>query len=286
MASHYDVLGVSKNATDKEIRQAYRRLARKHHPDLNAGDKDAEAKFKRINEAYEVLSDSETRTKYNRYGDRWKQADQLQSQSRGGRGSPFEWTYRHEGRGGGFGADLFGGFDDLLGQFGGRSAPRRIEAPLAVTLEEALSGTKRPVTVPSREGARDIEVTIPPGVDTGSVIHVSLDKGNDLFINVTVSPHARFKREGSDLYVEVQVPFVDAVLGSDTEIRTLKGRVRLKVPPESQNGQKIRLAGQGMPKVSGNKSRGDLFVILRPTLPKNLKDEERELFEKFRALQS
>ena len=93
MASHYDVLGVSKNATDKEIRQAYRRLARKHHPDLNAGDKDAEAKFKRINEAYEVLSDPETRTKYNRYGDRWKQADQLQSQSSGERGSPFEWTY-------------------------------------------------------------------------------------------------------------------------------------------------------------------------------------------------
>jgi len=286
MASHYDVLGVSKSATDKEIRQAYRRLARKHHPDLNAGDKDAEAKFKRINEAYEVLSDAATRTKYNRYGDRWKQADQLQGQSRRGRGSPFEWKFRREGRGGHFGADPFGGFEDLLGQFGGASTPRRIEAPLTVTLEEALSGTKRRVTVPSQEGDRHIEVTIPTGVDTGSVVHVSIDKGNDLFINVTVSPHARFKREGSDLYMEVQVPFVDAVLGSHTEIRTLKGKVRLKVPPESQNGQRIRLAGQGMPKASGNQCRGDLFVILRPTLPKNLNDEERDLLEKFRALRS
>ena len=292
MANYYDILGVSKNASEKDIRQAYRKLARKHHPDINPGDKRAEAKFKQINEAYEVLSDSEKRKKYDRYGDQWKHADQFEAQHR--QGGPFEWTVRREGGDRGSGFDLFGGLEDLLTGFGGpggrrrgaTAAARRAELPITVTLEEALSGTKRHVTLTTDGKERRIEATIPPGVNTGSVVRISLEKGEELFIKVTVSPHARFTRKGADLYTEVEVPFEDAVLGGETEVQTLQGKVRLKVPPESQNGQKIRLGGQGMPKLRAPQTRGALYVTLRPKLPKDLTDEERELMSEFKELRS
>ena len=294
MTSYYDILGLPKSASEKEIRRAFRGLARKHHPDLNSGDKEAEKRFKRINEAYEVLSDPDKRKKYDRYGDRWKHADQIEAQFGRGRGSPFDWTSGGGEPGDDSGFDLFGGLEDLLGRFGGASrrrggtatATRRIETPVTVTLEEAFSGAKRHVTVPYGDGERRIEITIPPGVDTGSVVHISLDKGNDLFLAVTVSPHNRFQRKGNDLYTEVRLPFEDAVLGGETETRTLKGRVRLKVPAESQNGQRIRLAGQGMPRLGGTQKRGDLYVTLRPTMPKNLTDEEREVVKKLKETRS
>ncbi len=310
MESYYDILGVSRNATDKEIRQAYRRLARKYHPDLNPGDAEAEKRFKRINEAYEVLSNPENRKKYDLYGDNWKYADRIEAQyGKQPGGSPFEWVFRRGSRGQQSGArsrrgrpgtsadfgdfNIFDGLDDLLGGFGGpfrrgagTSTATRLETSVEVSLEEAYTGTRRLLSIQGLDRERRIEATIPPGVDTGSVVHLSLSDGQELFINVTVLPHQRFQRKGNDLYTEVEVPFEDAILGGEVPVQTLKGRVMLKVPPESQNGQKVRLAGLGMPKLGSPEVKGDMYVILRPVLPRNLTEQQRELVRKLRELRS
>jgi DnaJ-class molecular chaperone len=293
MADYYEVLGVSRSANEKEIRQAFRKLARKYHPDLNPGDKKAEERFKRINEAYEVLSDSENRKKYDRYGDQWKHADQIESQFSRRAGAPFDWMFRRGDPDESYGVDPFGGLDDLLGGSGGRSRRRgrtatagRVETQVTVTLEEAFSGAKRHVTVSRGDRERRIEVTIPPGVDTGSVVRFVLDKESTLFLNVSVSANSRFQRKANDLYTEVEVPFEDAILGGEAEVNTLNSKVNLKVPAESQNGQRIRLAGQGMPKLGSPDTKGDLYVTLRPTLPKSLTDEQKELLKTFKELRS
>ena len=289
--NYYDVLGVPRNADEKQLKQAYRRLARRYHPDLNSGDKEAEKKFKEINEANEVLSDPENRAKYDRYGDNWKHADRIQQSANS---SPFRWT---TGRGGSFeNADfsLFDNVDDLSGGLGGvfrggrrrRAARPNVDVQVEVSLDEAFSGTKRQLRLPSDAGDRRIEVSIPAGVKTGSRVHVSVDNDTQIFLRLTVMPDARFRREGDDLYTDVDVPFVDAILGGDIEVRTLKGKVSLRVPPESQSGQRIRLAGQGMPVLNESGTRGDLFVTLRPTLVKDLTAEQRELLAKFKALRS
>lgn len=157
---------------------------------------------------------------------------------------------------------------------------------MEVSLEEAFSGTKRNVTI-TRDGKdRRIEVLIPAGVKTGSVVRISLDKENQIFLNVTVEPHPRFERRGDDLYTEVEMPFEDAVLGGEADVDTLNSTVQLKIPPESQNGQRFRLAGQGMPKLNSAKSRGDLYVTLRPKMPKDLSDEEKELLQQLKELRA
>lgn len=288
MDNYYDILGISKSASDKEIRQTFRRLARKYHPDLNAGDRKAEENFKRINEAYEVLSDPETRKKYDRYGDKWKYADQIKSQSEADGGAPFSWTSRGGGQQDPFAGleDLLGGFVDLSGRRGRRAAATRMESTIEVTLEEAFSGTKRMATITSPHGQRRIEVSIPPGVDNGSVVRVAPGEGKELVLNITVAPHKRFNREGNDLYTDVDVPLEDVVLGGEVDVQTLKKKVRLKVPEESQNGQRIRLAGQGMPGLGSTNTRGDLYVIIHPRMPRNMTDEERELFRKLKTLAS
>jgi DnaJ-class molecular chaperone len=293
MADHYNTLGVTRGADEKEIRQAFRKLARKYHPDLNPGDKKAEDSFKRINEAYEVLSDSDNRKKYDQYGDNWKQADQFQAQ-RGSSGyAPFTWGGRQRTTGAGADLGSFGGLDDLLGGFGGSSARRRraparqrLETSVEVSLEEAFSGAERNVTITKDGKERRIEVSIPAGVKTGSVVRISLDKENQIFLNVTVEPHPRFERKGNDLYTEIEVPFEDAVLGGEADVYTLNSAVQLKIPPESQNGQRFRLAGQGMPKLNHAESKGNLYVTLRPRMPKDLSDEERELLTQLKQLRT
>jgi len=290
MANYYETLGVDKKADEKQIRQGFRKQARKFHPDLNPGDKEAEEKFKRINEAYEVLSDPDSRRKYDRFGDRWKLAGRFDGPHAGRNDIRFEWGSGRRDRGG----DPFGGIDDLMSQFGsgfGRrrgaaTSTRRIEAPVTVSLEDAYAGAKFNVTIPTAGRERRIEVTVPPGVDTGSVVHVSLDSGYELFLNMTVTPHSRLTRKGADLYTDVRVPLGDAILGGELEVDSLKGKVRLKVPPESQNGQRIRLSGQGMPKLGDPDTKGDMYVTLRPVLPTGLTDEERELVERLRELRS
>ena len=282
MADYYEVLGVPRTADDKGIRQAYRRLARKYHPDLNPGDEHAEKRFKEINEAHEVLSDPEARKKYDAYGSRWKQADEFEARG----------PFTHGGGGAtDFGADIFSGFEDILGRSRSRragwtSTASRLETPVTVSLEDAFHGSVHNVTISSRSGQRRVEVTVPPGVDTGSKVRFALDRDTEILLKVTVAPHERFERKGADLYLEAQVPFEDVVLGGETRIDTLTGRLHVKVPAGTQNGQRIRLARQGMPKLKTPNVRGDLYVTVLPVMPKNLTEEERGLLEEFRRLRS
>ena len=293
IADYYKILGVSKNASEKEIRQAFRRLARKYHPDLSPGDEDAEEKFKRINQAYEVLSNPGNRKNYDRYGHKWKYADQIEAQYGNHPGAPFRWTSSGGRRAHRSQSDQFGGVEDLLSGYGdvfGRrrraDVATRVEATVDVGLEEAFAGAKRQVTISSGGKDRRIEVSIPAGVDTGSVVRITPGGGQELLLNITVSPHRRFTRAGDDLTTEVEVGLEDAILGGEVVVQTLTGKVRVKVPSESQNGQKIRLTGQGMPRLGSKGVRGDLYIVVRPKMPKDLTDDERELVRKFKAFRS
>jgi molecular chaperone DnaJ len=323
---YYQILGVSRNASDKEIKQAYRKLARQHHPDINPGDKTAEAKFKEINEAHEVLSDPEKRRKYDQYGDQWQYADQFEK-ARQQQGAPF-WEFTQAGGGAGGPqsnfeeGDLGSLFGDLFGGgFRTRTTRARrgqdIEHAVEVTLEEAYHGTTRTISLQSEEpcsgcqgtgriqnlpcsvcrGAgvvpriKNLEVKIPAGVKTGSRVRLA-GKGQpgyrggasgDLYLVISVKPHQLFERRDNDLYVEMEVPLVAAVLGGEVQVPTLKGKVALKIPPETQNGKTFRLTGQGMPR-QGNSSHGDLMAKTKVVLPTNLSEQERELFEKLKKL--
>ncbi len=321
---YYNILGVGKNASERELKQAYRKLARKHHPDVNPGDKSAEARFKQINEAYEVLSDPEKRRKYDQFGDQWQHADQF---ARAG------WQQAPSGdfgRSGGQGVrfeefDLGSLFGDLFGS-GTRSRrvrPRRgrdIEQPVEVTLEEAYHGAKRTIALQAEESCsackgtgriqnilcsacrgsgvvlsvKRLEVKIPPGVKGGSRVRIA-GKGEpgysggasgDLYLLVSVKPHRLFEQKGDDLYVEVPIPLTVAVLGGEVKVPTLKGsRLALRIPPETQNGRAFRLAGQGMPHL-GNSSRGNLYARVNVVLPTKLSPKEKELFEQLAKLRA
>ena len=293
MASYYDILGVSKTASEADIRKAYRSLARQHHPDVNPNNASSEDKFKEINEAYQVLSDEATRKKYDTYGDRWKHADQFQQA--GASNGPFVWRSTwggdgsaFEGVGGmrGMGSDIFEGL------FGGSMqdfARRKIEHPVTVSLEEAHAGTTRLLGVPIASGdTKKLEVKIPPGVETGSKVNVGYrDEGSDgIRLKVSVMPHPRYQREGANLRAEDDVPLLDAVLGGSVSVDTLKGRVELTIPPETQNGQSFRLAGRGMPHLNDPAKFGDLLVKVQVVVPKGLNEEERRLFQQLRDARS
>lgn len=304
--NYYDILGVSRTATDKEIRSAYRKLARQYHPDVNPGDETAEAKFKEINEAYHVLSDPESRKKYDRFGENWRHADQFQRAGAGQGESPYRWYTRTRGSGGrreSAGAD-FGMFGDLLGDLfgGGRRSrvtvddfpPQQVEVPVTVTLEEAYNGATRTIQTPddplSGSPGRTLEVNIPKGVQSGSRVHIGVPDKNgvplDIYLRVTVAPHETFERKGDDLHTTVSVPVWDAALGGEVEVPAITGRrVALKVPPETQNGRVFRLKGKGMPR-SGGSGHGDMLVTLKVVLPTKLTDEERRLFEQLRDLRA
>jgi molecular chaperone DnaJ len=321
---YYSILGVKRDATEQEIKAAYRRLARKYHPDVNPGDKTAEAKFKVINEANEVLSDKAKRAKYDQYGDQWQYADQF---ARGGAQQAPTWEFRQGGTQG-FQfeeADLDSLFGDLLRGFrpgtSRRGRTRRtvdvdIEQPVEVTLEEAFNGAARLLTLQTEErcptcggtgrvrnvlcstcrGAgvvgrqQRLEVKIPAGVTDGSRVRIS-GKGRqgyngtkgDLYLVVSVKPHSAFERKGDDLYAEVSVPLVIAMLGGEVEVPTPKGKVALKIPPETQNGRTFRLNGLGIPHL-GDTTRGDLLAMVKIVLPSRLTAEERTLFERLSKL--
>ena len=290
--SYYDILGVKRDASEKDIRQAYRRLARKYHPDVNPGDKAAEAAFKEMNEAHEVLSDPENRKKYDRFGDDWKHADQ------------FTQGYRRPGTGtftGDQGGEpFFGrGADDFLGDFlGGRGSGRtatrsrrkvRLEQAVGVTLEEAFNGTTRIIQIANdlRGGSHRLEVKIPPGVDNGSRIRVQPDGASseeELYLVVSVRTNAQFERRRHDLYTKVDVPLVDAVLGGEVEVPTLADKVILTIPPETQNGRSFRLSGKGMPHLGSPQTRGSMYVTAQLSIPSHLSEEEKELFRELKAI--
>ncbi len=292
---YYNLLGVGRSASEKEIRQAYRRLARKYHPDVSSGDKGDEAKFKEINEAYEVLSDQDNRKKYDQFGENWKHADQFAQAGGSSGGNPFFWGgSRSRGRQfdlsdlGDFGFGTI--FDGTFGGSGRRGGSRtslfetEAELPVRLTLEEALTGAERLVQMPMVAGsqAQRLEVRIPPGVETGSRITVTPGQGIKLHMVVAVQAHRRFSRKGANLYVDLPIPLADAVLGVEQRVDTLNGSVMLNVPPASQNGQVFRLRGRGMPHLNQPDSKGDLFASLKVVLPTDLSDEDLQLFRELR----
>jgi len=306
---YYEILGVPRTADEKQIRQAYRRLARKYHPDVNPNDKAAAEKFKEIQNAYEVLSDPEKRKKYDQFGEAWERAEQA--------GAGYGATYSRPGAGsGGFGGTGWqydfrygtGGIDesfdlgDILSRvFGGFGEQTRtgtrmaakgqdIEQPVEITLEEAYRGTQRILEVREPDGRlRRLEVKIPPGVNEGSRVRIAGEGApgrggrGDLYLVIKLLPHSQFERKGDDLYIEVPVPLTLAILGGEVEVPTLKGRVALKIPPETQNGRVFRLAGQGMPHLGGG-GYGDLHAKIRVVLPTHLSARERELFQELQRL--
>jgi curved DNA-binding protein len=292
---YYQLLGIQRSADEKQIRQAYRRLAREYHPDVNPGDTRAEHKFKEINEAYEVLSDPESREKYDQYGDQWRHADQFGARPRSRGFDP------HARMGNSFDFDPGNlGADDIFGGLfgGGRRQPRKgedIEIKASVTLEESYSGTARTVEKRNEQEAagrsRRMEVSIPSGVRDGARIRISgagrqgVSGGTpgDMYVIVTIGKHSRFERKGDDLHVQISVELVNAVLGAEVVVPTIKGAdLALKIPPESQNGQVFRLVGQGMPR--GDDEYGDLYAHLNVMLPVNLSEREQKLFEEMREL--
>lgn len=309
---YYDILGVSKNATEEEIKKAYRRLANKYHPDKNPGDKSAEEKFKEINEAKEVLTDPEKRKLYDQFGKDWKHYKNAGAQG------DFDWS-KYTGQPGGgrtyyyssgdFGdvEDLFGGggfsdfFEMLFGNRGGtrtRTGRTRTQrtgfrgqdytAELNITLEEAYHGTTRQITV----DGQNIKLNIKPGVRDGQKLKLSGKGGaganggakGDLYITIRVADHPRFRREGDDLYTDIDVDLYTAVLGGKAEVQTFKGKVKVDIPRGTQNGKVLKLKGMGMPVYNQKSAFGDLYVRINVQLPRHLSKKEIALFEQLRDL--
>jgi len=312
---YYQTLGVSKKADQDEIKKAYRKLARKYHPDVNPDDPKAEEKFKDINEAYQVLSDEDKRKKYDQFGSQWKQY-----QRTGGRPEDFDWSqwasrgqpgtqYRTVSQeefeqmfGGGLGGfsdffeTLFGGMGGMRGGQGTRRTARQpraqaaargrdIEHPIQVSLEEAFHGATRLLTF---EGGRRIEASIPPGVKSGSKVRLSGQGAEgprgagDLYLKVEVRPHPKYARDGDDLRIHQPVDFFTALLGGEVKVAAIDKEVQLTIPPESDSGKTFRLKGLGMPELGNPKKRGDLYVTLQIQVPKDLTAEQKEKFEELK----
>ncbi len=316
--SFYDMLSVNRDATGKQIRESYRRLARENHPDVNPGDPEAEARFKRVNEAYHVLSDDKRRKDYDEFGEHWQRADDIR---KAGPGSGFgprggRRTVNFSGAASDFGnigdlGDLLSGFGFGGGASAGRSRRATQNLDAEITLQEAFSGTKRvvsyrrpePCSVCGGQGFRGhtacancggsgetdrpvrLEVTIPPGIDDGGKIRLRPDRTSEIIIRVKVAADKTFRRTGADLHTTVKAPYTDVVLGGEVEVPTMAGTVALKIPAGTQNGNVFRLARKGMPKQGGGGS-GTLYATVLVQLPEELSDEERELFERLKNLRN
>jgi DnaJ-class molecular chaperone len=308
---YYKILGVDRTADAKAIKQAYRRLARKHHPDQNAGNKAAAERFREINEAYEVLSDPEKRRRYDALGPDWQRVAEGFQGGGGPAGADVGGFRVHFGRGADVGdfseffrtvfGDLgarggpFTDLDDDLGALGRRTrAGRRwaqrgedIQGIVEITLEEAVHGTRRIVEV---DGER-VEVKIPAGVRDGSRVRVSGEGGpgsgggprGDLYLQVRLLPHPLLERRDDDLHLDLSVAVWEAALGAEVEVPTLSGKVTMRIPPETSSGKTFRLPGYGVPHVRGG-GRGDQYVRVKVVLPSDLSPRERELFEELRRL--
>jgi len=294
---YYKVLGVDKKASEKDIKSAYRKLARKYHPDLNPNDAEAHKKFQQLNEANEVLSDAEKRKKYDQYGENWQhgpeyeQARQQQSKGQsggfgGGASSGFE----------GFGGDDFSDFFQSMfggaggaGTRGGRQAKYRgqdFNAELRLGLKEAAETHKQTLTV----NGKNIRITIPAGIENGQTIKIAGHGGagvnggpaGDLYIAFLIADDPRFKRNGSDLYASAKLDIYTAVLGGDVTVDTLDSKVKIKVKPETQNGTKVKLKGKGLPVYKKEGQFGDLYITYEILIPTNLTEKQKKLFEEIR----
>jgi curved DNA-binding protein len=299
---YYKILGVSKTATADEVKQAYRRLARKYHPDVNPNDKAAEEKFKDINEAYEVLSDPSKRRQYDQFGQYYQQGGFRSSRDAYTySSSPFSQDF------GGSGVDFsqFDDFQDFIDQLLGRVRSQTTdrssgfsgstgntsydaEATIQISIPEAFEGGKRRLRV---GGDRVLEVNIPPGITPGKRIrlrgqgHPNPNGGaGDLYLKIELKDHPFYRLEGFDVYCDLPISPSEAVLGAQVEVPTLDGVVKLRIPPGMQPGRKLRLAERGFPK--GNGERGDFYVVVQIHLPTQISEEERELYEKLQRVQS
>ncbi len=289
---YYKVLGVDKSASTDDIKKAYRKLARKYHPDLNPNDKDAELNFKKVNEANEVLSDPDKRKKYDQYGKDWQHAEEFEkakrSRAQRPQGDYSGYTYSHSG---GSTQDFSDFFESMFGGatgFGGRGQKVRYRgqdyhAELHLSLMDVYTTKKQTLTV----NGKNIRLSIPAGIEDGQTIKINGHGGpgieggpaGDLYITFFITNNTVFKRDGADLYKNVQVPLVKAVLGGEIVVETLTGKVKLKVTPGTDNGTKVKLKGKGFPKYKKEGQFGDLILTYNVSIPKNLTPEQRTLFE-------
>lgn len=310
---YYTILDVSRNATAKQIKDAYRKLARKYHPDVNPDDKSAEQKFKRINEAYEVLSDTEKRKNYDQFGENWKYADQFKKYDKnefGGRQGGRQYNFKHSG--GGFASIFSDLFNERKRSYKRAIRGNDIEQAIDVTLEEAYRGSSRLIQIPTDEPCPNcrgqgcyacnglgvtrqtqrLEVKVPAGVKTGSRVRIASKGGagqngglpGDLYLVITVKPNQAIERIGDDLLVDVPVSLTKAVLGGEVHISTISGNIILKIPELTQNGKMFRLKGKGM-SVLGKDNYGDLLAKVKVVLPVDLTDREKAIFQELKSIQ-
>jgi curved DNA-binding protein len=298
---YYKVLGVDRNASQDEIKKAYRKLAMKYHPDKNPGDKAAEDKFKDINEANEVLSDPQKRARFDQLGESYNQWQQ-----RGGSANDFNWADWYSQSPGGVRVevgdmgDMFGGFSDFFSAifgggpvgYGGESFRRRTSRapqqtrsynqPVKINFQEAFEGTKRILQINDRK----IEVKIPAGAKSGTKVRVSGVGPNqsDIYLVVDVEPDNRYERQGDDLHTDFSVDLYTAVLGGEVKVPTPKGEVMLNIPAGTQNGRIFRLAGRGMSNLKNQNKFGDLYAHVKVQLPTKLSKEQKALFEQLRDM--
>lgn len=301
---YYKTLGVAKNASADDIKKAYRKLARKLHPDVNPNDKEAHKKFQQINEANEVLSDAEKRKKYDQYGENWKHADQYEQarQQQGRQGGGGFGGFGGSGFGGGeytYSSEDEGGFSDFFESlFGGAGRGRRqakyrgqdYNAELQLSLTDAYSTHKQTLTI----NGKNVRITIPAGVENGQVIKLNGygspgangGPNGDLLITFVIKNDTNLKREGNDMYKNEDLDLYTAVLGGEKTIDTMSGKIKLKVNPETQNGTKVRLKGKGFPLYKKEGQFGDLYITWNVKLPTNLTQKQKELFTELSKLSS
>jgi len=286
---YYKILGVSKGSSAEEIKKAYRKLARKLHPDLNPTDKDAHKKFQQINEANEVLSDPEKRKKYDEYGKDWQHAEQFEQQKNAQHRSQ---TAGRQSFSEGTDPDFSSFFESMFGSAGKRQQAKfrgqDISAELKLSLADTMQTHPQTFTI----NGKNIRITVPAGAENGQTIKlngygnpgVNGGPAGDLYISFSIPPHPVYKRLGNDLYMTAPLDLYSAMLGGETIIETLQGKVKLKVAPETGNGTKVRLKGKGVPVYKKEGETGDLYVTFEIKLPTNLTEKQKELFTELSKL--
>ncbi|MCR9064178.1 MAG: J domain-containing protein [Cytophagales bacterium] len=294
---YYKKLGLSKSATQDDIKKAYKKLARKYHPDLNPDDPTAKAKFQEINEANEVLSDPEKRAKYDKYGKDWKHAEEFEKAQKARGASSGRQRRSYSGTGGGSGdfsdffESMFGGGGGFRGSGGSvKFRGEDFHAELQLNLTDILEERKQVLTV----NGKNIRITIPAGVENGQTIKINGYGGSginggpagDLLITFNIQNNTSFKREGSNLHFDYNIDLYTALLGGKIELNTLTGKVKVNIPPELKNGGKVRLAGKGMPVYKSKGKFGDLYLHFQVELPTKLTEKEKGLFKELANLRN